>query len=336
MKTLKTIGIILGSLIILALLAGLVMPKDAVIERSTVINASAEQIFDHVKMFQKREAWYPWGQDDPSMTSEIKGDDGTVGASRSWTGDSVGSGIQTITKVVDNKSVECDMKFIAPEEAEVATAVELEEVEGGTKVTWAFKLPFGYPFNVMIPFIKGSADAQIGPDFEKGLAMLKDVCDKEAQGIFGGLKINQIDFPGISFVGKRDWVAMTDIQPFFAQNFGGIHASLSSRNISMESMPTGLYYDMTPDSMDMVAAIAIANETSIPSFESINLSQGKALQIDFYGNYDDIVKAHEAIDAYVKYHGLSMKMPCMEEYVTDPGQEPDPNKWLTKITYLIE
>lgn len=336
MKTLKTIGIILGSLILLALLAGLVMPKEAVIERSTVINASAEQIFDHVKLFQKREAWYPWGQNDPSMKAEITGVDGTVGATRSWTGDSVGSGIQTITKVVDNKRVECDMKFTAPEEAEVATALALEEVEGGTKVTWAFKLPFGYPFNVMIPFVKGGADAQIGPDFDKGLNMLKDVCSKEAKGIFGGLQINQIDFPGKIFVGKRDWVAMTDIQPFFATNFGGVHGALAAKGIPMKSMPTGIYYDMTPDSMDMVAGMAIAQEASLAPFQTFILPAGKAVQIDFYGNYDGIGKAHEAMDAYFKYHDLAMKMPCMEEYVTDPGTEQDPNKWLTKVTYLIE
>jgi len=135
MKTLKTIGIILASLIVLFLLAALVMPKEAVIKRSTTISASAEQIFDHVKLFEKREAWYPWGRNDPSMKSEVAGTDGDIGTTRSWVGDSVGSGVQEITKVVDNQRIETNLEFTSPEPAKVRTSVELIEKGAETEVT---------------------------------------------------------------------------------------------------------------------------------------------------------------------------------------------------------
>jgi len=28
-------------------------------------------------------------------------------------------------------------------------------------------------------------------------------------------------------------------------------------------------------------------------------------------------------------------VPVVEEYITDPGEEPDPEKWLTRITYYF-
>jgi hypothetical protein len=29
-------------------------------------------------------------------------------------------------------------------------------------------------------------------------------------------------------------------------------------------------------------------------------------------------------------------MPVIEQYVTDPGQEPDSSKWLTRVFYPVE
>jgi effector-binding domain-containing protein len=54
------------------------------------------------------------------------------------------------------------------------------------------------------------------------------------------------------------------------------------------------------------------------------------------GGYSGIGKAHEAMDAYMASNKLEQKAPVIEEYITDPGSEPDSSKWLTKIMYLIK
>lgn len=337
MKTLKKVGLVLLSLIVLALLVGLVMPKDAAIKKSTLINASAEQIFDHVKYFEKRAAWYPWGLNDTSMKAEIKGDDGTVGATRSWEGDSVGTGIQTLTRIVANKRVDTDLKFILPEASEVATSMELEEVDGGTEVTWVFKIPFGYPMNLFIPFVKGDIHDAVGPDFEKGLAMLKDICDKEAKGIFRGFQVAEIDFPGKKFLGKRAKIKLEELTSFYTETFPPAAALLEGGQAEMDGMPCGLIYefDEVNGLIDLAAAIGFKGEVSLAGYEILEVPAGKALLINFYGPYEASDKAHYAMEDYMKYHNLTSKIPVIEEYVTDPGLEPDPNKWLTKITYLL-
>ncbi len=35
-------------------------------------------------------------------------------------------------------------------------------------------------------------------------------------------------------------------------------------------------------------------------------------------------------------NGLKHKAPVIEEYVTDPGKEPDSSKWLTRIYFFAE
>ena len=42
------------------------------------------------------------------------------------------------------------------------------------------------------------------------------------------------------------------------------------------------------------------------------------------------------MDDYFKANGLEPSKLVMEEYVTDPGAEPDTSKWLTKIYYFLE
>jgi effector-binding domain-containing protein len=42
------------------------------------------------------------------------------------------------------------------------------------------------------------------------------------------------------------------------------------------------------------------------------------------------------MDDYLKANKLKAGAPVIEEYVTDPGTEPDESKWLTKIYYLAD
>ena len=58
--------------------------------------------------------------------------------------------------------------------------------------------------------------------------------------------------------------------------------------------------------------------------------------IDYYGSYEGLMYAHLALDNYLKQKGLKMRSPVIEEYLTDPGAEPDTSKWLTRIYYFAE
>jgi len=42
------------------------------------------------------------------------------------------------------------------------------------------------------------------------------------------------------------------------------------------------------------------------------------------------------MDAYIKANNLEHHTNVVEEYITDPGMEPDSTKWLTRIIYFIK
>ncbi len=43
-----------------------------------------------------------------------------------------------------------------------------------------------------------------------------------------------------------------------------------------------------------------------------------------------------AMDEYIQANKLEQLTPVIEEYITDPGAEPDSTKWLTKIVYFVK
>ena len=333
MKVLKKIGIGLGVLIALVLLLGLIVPRDINVERDIVIEASKEKIFPHVQYFAKRDAWYPWNEADPDMKKSSEGTDGEVGAIWRWDGNKeVGAGRQILTGIQPNDRVESDLIFTEPYESEAKTYVQLDEVEGGTKVSWGFDATMPYPFNVMQLFM--GADA-VGADFTKGLTMLKEIVENTPDS--PEYTVKQVDLPLRHFVAVKRTVPMTEITAFYMESLPKVAQAIQKNGVEMTGMPCGLYYafDEEKGETEMAGGAPVASKTKIEDFESINLTSRKALLIDYYGPYHEIRHAHDAMEVYLQKNGLEPVMPVIEEYVTDPSTEPDSNKWLTRVYYPL-
>jgi effector-binding domain-containing protein len=54
------------------------------------------------------------------------------------------------------------------------------------------------------------------------------------------------------------------------------------------------------------------------------------------GPYEDLPAAHDAIDAWIKENGKKSRGPQWESYLTDPGEEPDPQKRETELMWPVE
>jgi len=340
MKILKIIGIILAVLIIAFLLLGLIMPKAYHIERSVSISAPQDLVFEQVKYFKNTSVWEPFGAYDTAMITTFEGKDGTVGAKSHWKGNKdVGSGSQEIISIDENKCVHIKMRFIEPFESESLTYYDLAPENGQIKVTWGFDGINKFPWNALSIFM--NMDKKLGADFEKGLASLKTICENlAAQKAKYGFIIEEFDFKGKTYIGKKETIKFDKMQAFFAKNFYSIAQLIGEKGIEMDGYPSGIYWswDMEKMTSEMAVAIPVKKITESPSadFELITLPVAKALKIKYYGAYEKIGDAHIAMDAYMKDHGLKQLVPVIEVYVTDPMAEPDTTKWITKVIYFVE
>ena len=152
-------------------------PRIARFERSTIINASPEKVFEqmnNLKNFVNN--WSPWTEKDPNMKQTYTGKETGVGALYSWEGNkkTVGQGSMEITKSETNKSVTTHLKFMDRGEADATWTIENQN--GKVKVTWDFVSDNGN--NPVARIFGRMMDKFMGGDYEYGLKKLKDHCEK--------------------------------------------------------------------------------------------------------------------------------------------------------------
>ncbi len=339
MKIIRTLLIAVLALVGIFLLATAFIPKDVHVERSIQVEARPEQIYPYVSTFEKRGEWYPWYKRDPNMTRSLEGTDGVVGAVSRWEGDpnTVGSGQQTLVKLIENQRVETDLVFSTPMESEASSFVVLEEEDDGrTLITWGLDTRFPYPTNAMLVFM--DMDETIGKDYEEGLTNLKKVVEDHVKD-YGGYVIKNVDMSERHFIAIRQTVAFSQMQGFNENSMMQLSKFLASNNLLMDGMPCGLYYnwDEEDKQTDMAAALPVSNPPPSLSnpFTLITLPASRYLVIDYYGDYEGIGDAHDTLGKYIEDNNLNSAPPVYEEYLTDATKETDPSKWLTRIYYPL-
>ena len=178
MKIVK--NIVLGLIILVAVLAiiGLVaLPKVSNVERSLVINAPAEVIFDQVNDLKKADVWSPWK--DPTMKITFGPVTEGKGATTSWESEQMGKGTQTIEESVPASSIKIGLDFGSMGSAKALWAFTPEG--DGVKVTETMVSDAG--MNPIKRWMSLMSDKMVGPYFDKGLASLKQISETRAAEI---------------------------------------------------------------------------------------------------------------------------------------------------------
>lgn len=175
----KKIFLILVSLVVLALIAAAILPKDFKIEQSITIAKPKAEVFAYLKMMENGHKWQPWSKMDPNMTTELKGVDGTVGAIMSWSGNSeVGAGEKEIIAITENEKIDLELRFQKPMQTTNKSSLITEDAgENQTKVTWTMEGRTAFPLNLLCNLMHG----RVNKDFASGLASLKEVLESPAE-----------------------------------------------------------------------------------------------------------------------------------------------------------
>ncbi|MCB9251210.1 MAG: SRPBCC family protein [Flavobacteriales bacterium] len=179
MKILKTILIVIVSIIALFLITALFVKKDYSVEREVVISKPTQEVYDYVKFLKNQDNYSKWNQMDPNSVKTYTGTDGEVGFISAWDSkmDDVGAGEQEIKKLANGERIDWELRFKRPfESTEQAYMVTSSAEEGKTNVKWGFKGHMDYPMNMMLLFM--DFEKMIGDDLQTGLNNLKTVMEK--------------------------------------------------------------------------------------------------------------------------------------------------------------
>lgn len=147
------------------------------LSRSETIAAPPERIRPLIARFPEWRTWSPFENTDPELSREYRGAEEGTGAVYEWSGNKqAGAGIMTITDTTDDQ-VKIHLQFLRPFKAESRHTFDLAPSGGGaTTVTWTMtgeqKGLMGLLMKLFLPMEKA-----MGPQFERGLATLKEVAE---------------------------------------------------------------------------------------------------------------------------------------------------------------
>ena len=332
MKTLKKIGIVLLAIILLLVILGLfVISPNTHVSQERTFDVPKAYAFNLMNNMKNVPLYNTWVIEDPEM--ELTFSDNSIGhgANYMWSSPTSGSGKIVFNKVVDQDSIIAAMIFEGMGESTIKYV--FEEVKGKTKMTWMMDTNLGFPYNLMKWIMK----YQIKSSYDKSFDKIDKILNARKQGTYYGYEVTPSLRSEMYYIMNRDQVAFDNIQKFYTQNLGAIYQRIQNEGIVVSGAPSGLFFNMDMDKgvIDMAASLPVNEAIEVEGLTSYTTPSSQVLTVDYYGDYDKTDKAHEAIDAYISDRGLLHDAPVIEEYVTDPIQEKDPQKWLTKIVYYV-
>jgi uncharacterized protein YndB with AHSA1/START domain len=166
---------IVGILALGIVATGYFLPSRFDVQRSAVINAPPDKVYDLIADPRNWKKWGAWNLRDPNMDVSYFGPPFGQGARWSWKSKSEGNGTMTFTRVEPDRRVEYSLAL--PDFGlKSGGAFAIEKTSAGTRVTWSNAGDVGsHPLKHYFAFFM---DRLVGPDFEQGLANLKALAEK--------------------------------------------------------------------------------------------------------------------------------------------------------------
>ncbi len=153
-------------------------PDEFVVTRSTRISAPPERVFPRVNELRKWEDWSPWAKLDPQAGSTFEGPAAGVGSVMSWDGNKkVGAGKMTILESKPSERISIKLEFLRPFQATNTAEFQFNPDNAATVVAWSMRGKNNLFFKVFGLLM--NCDDMVGKDFEKGLASLKTVAERQ-------------------------------------------------------------------------------------------------------------------------------------------------------------
>ena len=288
------------------------------VERSTLIKASMDKVQSLVKDFNHWNTWSPWTIAEPGCKISCEGNAGQVGHKMSWEGEIIGSGMNTLEAITENR-MGYNLEFIKPFKSKAKTAFEFKKKGDEVEVTWAMDSSMPFFLFFMVPMMK----AWIGMDYDRGLKMLKAMAEKgkvNAKTTNAGVT----DFKGFAYVGLQRTGSMDEIAKNMGADFETLMKDVEAKGLNPKHW-VSLYpkFDMKNQMMTYIAAISVENADHVdmgPDYVSGTIDSGKMLEIKHDGSYEFLGNAWSMGMMCLRAKKMKQKPVPFEYYWNSPHE----------------
>ena len=330
MKALKIIGIILVSIILIVVVVGYIQPKVAQTERSIIVKAPLELVFEQANDLENRMKWSPLENSDSTITYKL----GTIskgeGANYTWTSATQGSGTITYTEVIPNEKIVSKLDFGGQSKAN--GVLLFENAPDGIKVTWGFATdPISNPFGRLAMAI---LTPQMEMMFDQGLENLKNQAEDQAQNGSASTPIVALEVEPFTYISVMDSAYDEEMNAHYAEAYTTLEKFAAENNIEIVGQPLSITHRWDEETSFGVFEPAMPINKMVEGNEEVMVKEsysGNALRVTHKGSYDDVANAWTALMTKLNSEGYEANGLPWEVYVTGPSQEPDTTKWITEI-----
>ncbi len=139
------------------------------------------------------------------------------------------------------------------------------------------------------------------------------------------------------FLYMRSQVKQEEIATALANMFGPVFMFATTNGIPFAGPPTARYVSFGPGLITIEAGMPIVASAEVEDDIMMgSLAGGTVASTLHMGPYDTLNEGHEAIQRWMAENGETSAGAPWEVYVTDPGEEPDPAKWITEIIHPLQ
>ena len=313
-----------GVLLIVAIAAAYMLPRNVRVERTATIGAPQATLFTLLNGFTHFNKWSPWFELDPAAKYTSEGPGAGAGAKLNWVGNprTLGSGSQTITASEPYESIAADVDF--GQGGGPAKQVYALTAEGtGTKLTWSMDVDLG--MNPIARYFGLGFEGMIGKDFDKGLAMLKRFAEGLPKADFASLQIEAVSVEPVpvAFVATSSPRNDGALTAAIAKAYGALGAFMAVHKVKQAGAPITIDTGSSDTGylFDAAIPVDIAPDEPVPPDSRIQLKQtygGKVLKVALRGPYSQIPGTHDKIKAYMAAHGIETNGSPWNEFANDP------------------
>jgi hypothetical protein len=330
MKLMKRIFFFCGAIAIISILISFLVSTKQEVVKTITVHAPANKIFSYLMLLQNAKNWPIWSNADTSVSFKLSGTDGMIGATTSWAGNdpSAERGEMVLTTLKQDSEITYQINMEKPQKIDATSTFYLQEHNGTTTVTLKCRMEIPRPGNLAYLFY--NLEKRHGKDFDRGLAALKMIAEKWVQ-IEKPLEIRVDRFPATKYVVIKQKVVWADYKEFFPTHFNHILQYPLKAKFPGQ-IKTALFFstDSTNTQSDVAAAIPIptgfAPNLNAPEQQTF-ISPSRSVRVLITGREDIKLKAYNMLNAFVKEKKLVIKMPIIEQYLSDST---------TNIIYLVE
>ncbi|MBK9270657.1 MAG: GyrI-like domain-containing protein [Saprospiraceae bacterium] len=278
--------------------------------------------------------WLSWKNEDPELSISLGGRHVNQGANFTFEGPIFGKGRVELEESLKDSLMAAQIINDQWPAKVVVTFQIIPESNSSVLLTTRSRIVSKIPFFKRVLY--RNFQAEYRNRHQEDLAGLKNYIEGMINTQFGA---DATTFPKKYYVGVKAPIYNMNIPKFYAENFPKVYKLLDSMQIKQSGPPVGLIYDWEGGSnyVYIMAALPVEQKFKPPTgFELEEVPEIPCVKLEVFGHYNNLKTAHVKMDYFMNTSSFTLFPPIIEEYVTNPNEEPDTTKWLTNVYYLLD